>query len=438
MIGVNPPGNYLWDAKTTGQQIGRYAALCTKDASCRSRTPDLAASIHSAYQHIPARFWFLPIKKGNVRAAGFFGLMNATADGAGPLAGPRTIDTLLSAANGDGSGAWFFSLMAQMAFPSAQVWGDVAAVGRSDAASARRFFATGADRGSVIGSPGTDLIWAGGRLLDAWPANPDENEYTRVQNSNVETLLIGGALDFATPPQNARRELLPHLPNGHEVVLGNLGHTDDFWAYESAASKRLVNTFFDSGGVDASLYTKNRVDFTPSVSHGTIAKIVVGVMLGFAALAVLSLLLMWRRVHRRGRFGRKASVLLRSVYTVVLGLGGWFAGVTVVLVTFPTVPLDAVLVGVLSIGVPVGLGVYLAWVDRSQPRRFGLTGALAGALVGAWLGFHAGSGLLAVVTTIVGSALGANLALLVLDIVRAPSRVEVAKAPQPVPTTVRA
>jgi len=153
---------------------------------------------------------------------------------------------------------------------------------------------------------------------------------------------------------------------------------------------------------------------------------------------VLSLLLMWRRVHRRGRFGRKASVLLRSVYTVVLGLGGWFAGVTVVLVTFPTVPLDDVLLGVLSIGVPVGLGVYLAWVDRSQPRRFGLTGALAGALVGAWLGFHAGNGLLAVVTTIVGSALGANLALLVLDIVRAPSRVEVAKAPQPVPTTVRA
>ena len=300
--------------------------------------------------------------------------MNATTDGAGPLAGPRTIDTLLSAANGDGSGAWFLSLMAQMAFPSAQVWGDVAAVGRSDAAFARRFFATGADRGSVIGSPGTDLIWAGGRLLDAWPANPDENEYTPRPDSNVETLLIGGALDFATPPQNARRELLPHLPNGHEVVLGNLGHTDDFWAY-SRRDNRLVNTFFDSGRVDTSLYTKNRVDFTPSVSHGAIAKIVVGVMLGFAALAVLSLLLMWRRVHRRGRFGRKASVLLRSVYTVVLGLGGWFAGVIVVLVAFPTVPLDDVLLGVLSIGAPIGLGIYLAWVDRTgRPRRFGFDG----------------------------------------------------------------
>ena len=53
MIGANPPGNFLWDAKTTGEQIERYAALCANDASCRARTPDLAASIHSAYDEIP-------------------------------------------------------------------------------------------------------------------------------------------------------------------------------------------------------------------------------------------------------------------------------------------------------------------------------------------------------------------------------------------------
>src|SRR5205085_1882872 len=118
-----------------------------------------------------------------------------------------------TAARSDGSGAWFLSLLAQLAFPRAQVWGDVAAVARNDAAYARGFFTSHADHGSVIGSPGTDLIWAGVRLLDSWPASPDENEYTRVQDSKVETLLIGGSLDFATPPQNATRELLPHLSN---------------------------------------------------------------------------------------------------------------------------------------------------------------------------------------------------------------------------------
>ncbi len=37
MIGANPPGHFVWDAKTTDEQIRRYAALCAEDASCRSR-----------------------------------------------------------------------------------------------------------------------------------------------------------------------------------------------------------------------------------------------------------------------------------------------------------------------------------------------------------------------------------------------------------------
>ncbi len=71
-----------------------------------------------------------------------------------------------------------------------------------------------------------------------------------MRDSNVETLLIGGNLDFATPPQWATRELLPHLPNGHEVVLRDLGHSDDFWTYQPEASSRLINTFLASGRVD--------------------------------------------------------------------------------------------------------------------------------------------------------------------------------------------
>jgi pimeloyl-ACP methyl ester carboxylesterase len=422
MLGVNPPGNYLWDARTTGEQIRRYAALCAKDTSCRSRTPDLAASLHAGYEHIPGHWWFLPIKQGNVQVSAFFGLINATTDGAGPLAGPRTIDTLLAANRGDGSGAWLLSVMGQLLFPRKQLWGDVAAVGRSDAAYAGRFFAADADRGSVIGSPGTDLIWAGGRLLDSWPASPDENEYSHVRDSKVETLLIGGNLDFATPPQNATRQLLPHLPNGHQVVLRDLGHTDDLWAYQPAASKRLINTFFDSGRVDTSLYTRNSVDFTPTFSQGRVAEIVLGVMVLFAALTVLSLLWMALRVRWRGPFGPKASGTLRSLFALLLGLGGWFLGALIVLTALPTVPLTDELLGALSIGVPIGLGVYLAWVNRDWNAKTKATGFAAGAgsaLVGAWLGFNVTSaafGLLAPLLAIVGATVGANLILLALDV----------------------
>jgi pimeloyl-ACP methyl ester carboxylesterase len=422
MIGVNPPGNFLWDARTTGEQIERYAALCRKDASCRSRTPDLAASIHSAYAHMPDHWWFLPIRKGNVRLGAFWGLMHATTDGAGPLNTPWTIDTLLDADEGDGSGAWLLSLMTRAIFPRVQVWGDVAAFARADAVHARRFFATHADRGSVIGSPGSDFLTARGRLFDSWPASPDESQYTRVQDSNVETLLIGGRLDFATPPQNGTRELLPHLSKGREVVLPDIGHTDDFWTYQTPASNRLINTYFDSGRVDTSLYTRTPIDFTPALGHGSIAEIVLGVMLALAALTVLSLVLMALRVRWRGPFGRKSSVVLRAVYPLVLGLGGLFLGVLIVLTTNAGLALTNELVTALSVGLPIGLGVYLAWVNResSTPANTGFAAAAAGALIGAWLGFNvtsAGFGFLAPFVAIVGATVGANLALLALDIV---------------------
>ena len=422
MIGVNPPGHFLWDAKTTGEQVERYAALCANDASCRRRTPDLAASIHSAYAHIPGHWWFLPIRKGNVQLGGFYGLMHATTDGAGPLAGPWTIDMLLAADEGDGSGAWLMSLQTQAIFPRVQVWGDVAAVGRSDAVHARRFFATHADRGSVVGSPGTDFLMAGGGIYDSWPASPDENQYTRVEDSNVETLLIGGALDFATPPQNATRELLPHLSKGQEVVLPDIGHSDDFWTYQTAASSRLINTYLDSGRVDTSLYVRTPVDFTPALSTGSIAKIVLAAMLTLAVLTVLSLVYMALRVRWRGPFGRKSSVVLRAVYPLVLGLGGFLLGLLIVLTTNAGVALNDELVVALSVGLPIGLGVYLAWANRESatPMNTGLAVAAGGALIGAWLGFNvtsAGFGYLAPFVAIVGATVGANVALLALDIV---------------------
>jgi hypothetical protein len=317
-----------------------------------------------------------------------------------------------------------------MAFPEAFTWGELAAMGRADTLAAKRYFAQGPHRSdSILGNPGTEFLYAGGGLIDAWPAQPDENEYANVRDSNVETLLVGGTLDVATPPVKAATQLLPHLPNGHQVVLPGLGHTTSFWGYEPEAQTRLLNTFFDTGRVDASRYTPAKVDFTPEVTHTALGKGFAATMLALPVVVLLSLLVLWRRSRKRGRIGRTSSALLRSIYTLVLGLGGWFGGVIVALVAFPSLPLDDLLLAVVSIGVPIGLGIYLAWVDRSRSRRFGLTGSLAGALAGAWLGYHAGTGLLAVVTTIVGAALGANLVLILVDVVRRPA-VELADAPQ--------
>ena len=128
---------------------------------------------------------------------------------------------------------------------------------------------------------------------------------------------------------------------------------------------------------------------------------------------------MWRRVCNRGRFGRTASAVLRSVYPIVLGLGGWFIGAMIVMTTMPTVPLDSEVLAGLSVGLPIGLGVYLAWVHRewsASTKAVGFAAAVGGALVGAWLGFNATAGVLALITTVVGASVGGNLTVLALDI----------------------
>jgi pimeloyl-ACP methyl ester carboxylesterase len=418
MIGANPPGHFVYNPKTTDEQLRHYAALCAHDAACHKRTGDLVATFRTT--HVPDRWGFLPIKKGNVRIASFFGLMDSTS-AADPISGPSTVNSWIAASKGDPSGFWLQSTLAAMTFPESFVWGDVAAVGRSDARAAERYFASPTARGSILGNPSSDFLWGGGRLTGSWPANPDENEYGSVQNSSVPTLVIGGSVDFDTPPQNATKELLPDLPNGHQVVLPGLGHTSDFWAYQPPASSRLINTYLDSGRVDESLYKFRPVDFSPASSQTKIAKIILASLVGLGALAALSLLWLPLRVHRRGGFGRKGSASLRSLYPIVLGLGGWFLGVLTVLTASLRVPLDDQLLALISIALPIGLGIYWGWVHSAwSPRRktAGFAGAVAGALIGGLLGFHATAGILAVVTTIVGATAGANLILLVLDIAR--------------------
>jgi pimeloyl-ACP methyl ester carboxylesterase len=417
MIGVNPPGHFLWDAHTTDEQIDRYTELCAKDAGCSTRTADLATSMRRTGANMPDRWLFLPIKQGNVRVESFVALMESTSLMA-PLSAPTTLDSWLSAAEGDASGFWFQSLLADLVLPRAFVWGQYAAAARLDAQAARDYFSSGAQEGDSFGYAGSAFALGGGRLTE-WPAAADEDAYDRVRTSKVETLLIGGELDTSTPPQVATNELLPYLPNGHQVVLPALGHSASFFAEQPEAGSHLINTFVATGRVDDSLYTPQTVDFTPGVTLTALAKGIAGTMVGLALLTVLSLLWMARRVHRRGRFGRTSGTLLRSLYPIVLGLGGWFLGALIVMTTMPGVPLDAELLVALSVGVPIGLGIYLARVNRdwsSKTKATAFAAAAAGALAGAWLGSHATEGLVAVLTAIVGAAAGGNLILLALDI----------------------
>jgi pimeloyl-ACP methyl ester carboxylesterase len=432
MVGVNPPGNFIYSGAEIDQGIEHYSALCAQQPACRARTKNLAASVQHTAAHMPSSWYSLPIKPGNVLVGTFLGLTEATGS---PLTGPMTLNSWISAAQGDPSGLWFLSAMANLVLPQSFVWGEFASIGLADADPVERYFSSGADRGSIIGNPLGEFLWGAGGMAHAWPANPGENQYTSVQNSNVPTLLIGGTLDFETPAQNATKELLPHLSNGHQVILSGLGHVDDFDAYEPSASTQLLTTFYATGQVDTSRYTPNKVSFATSDTQPAIAKKILATMVGVALVAVIWLVVLAIRIRRRGGTGRKTGAWIRSAGPIVFGLGGWCLGALLVLRfwLWPSGPLDDQLLAVVSIAVPIWLGVYAGWVRTDTPKAMrakGIGAAGVGAVVGAVLGFNVTSGGIALITTIIGAAAVSNLSMLVLDIwtERAASRGTVAPA----------
>jgi hypothetical protein len=185
--------------------------------------------------------------------------------------------------------------------PTLWTWGEALSL----AASAQDYYDPARDYRSefeaphtVLGSPVSLMLWSMGA---AWPTHPIPQEYLQVQSTDVETLLIGGSIDFAVPPQFATDELLPYLGNGEQVILQDLGHTSSFWNSQPEARAHMLNAFFDTGQVDASLYTYQPLDFDVGLGWPALAKLSVAIPV---LIAVLVVAVVWffvgRRRKRRG------------------------------------------------------------------------------------------------------------------------------------------
>ena len=119
---------------------------------------------------------------------------------------------------------------------------------------------------SVLGSPLSLLFFTAD-----WPTERIPSELRQVQQSDVETLLIGGTVDFATPVEYATDELLPFLTNGQQVILKEFGHSDDLFNLQPEAMELLLTSFYDTGVGDDSLFVDELMDFGTPVSLGLVA-----------------------------------------------------------------------------------------------------------------------------------------------------------------------
>jgi pimeloyl-ACP methyl ester carboxylesterase len=305
MLGVNPPGHFVWDAEVVDAQIEDYARLCAKDPECSTRSDDLAASMRRVSEDMPDRWLFFPIDEGAVQLFTHIMLYESIqpSNMPVPLSGPAAVDMWLAAEGGDASGMALLSISRNMFLPNLWAWGE----GLSLAASVDDYYDPARDYRSefeapdtILGSPMSLMLWSMGA---EWPTHPVPQEYLQVQPTDVETLLISGSIDFSTPPQFATEELLPYLSNGEQVILKDFGHTGSFWSSQPEARVHMLNTFFDTGQVDASLYTYQPLDFDVGLGWPALAKLLVTIPVLIVVIVVAVVWFIARRV-RRSRVGR--------------------------------------------------------------------------------------------------------------------------------------
>lgn len=292
MIGVNPPGHFVWYADIVDDQIRHYSDLCQQDSVCSARTDDLAETMFRVSHAMPESWLFFPIKRGNVLAATFMMLYHTTT-------APKVFDAWLRADEGDYSGLAVLSLMIDLMLSRIPYLGDSAAKATSADYRLEPDFdlleAT-VPPDSIIGASVSILGWAAAL---GWPVHTIPDEYLRVQPSDTETLLISGSIDFSTPARTATGKLLPHLSRGEQIILSEFGHTGDIWNLQPAATLLLLASYFETGKADDSLFEPNVVDFEVRLGYPEMIKLGLSATVLVAATVFGLIYYLWRRRRRR-------------------------------------------------------------------------------------------------------------------------------------------
>lgn len=288
MVSVNPPGRFVWEAEMIDAQLRQYADLYAQDET-RQRTPDLAETIRQVNANMPDHWLFFPINPGKVKATTFVLLFHRQT-------AAQVFDAYLAAAEGDASGLALMSLAYDFVFPQMFVWGDLLAKGYSADFEAQRDYSQLAAPDGIMGSPIAQLTWPGAA---GWETAVIPEIYRQAQPSDVETLLISGSVDFATPSRYATEELLPYLTNGRQIILAEMGHVSDVMTLQPEAAAHLLATFYDTGDVDDSLFQYMPMSFAVKMSFPQIAKMIVGAIGLIIPATAVGLWLLARRIRKK-------------------------------------------------------------------------------------------------------------------------------------------
>ena len=264
LTGVNPPGHCYFDPATSDSLLSVWCDLWKKDPKCLSKSQDILLTMREIMNNLPESWMGLPLVTDQIRIGMFTSLYSVNS-------AAQVFDAFLAAEKGDYSGIAYLSFSFEMIKQAPLNWGEAAAKAWSaDFDIKRDYFNDSMPEGCLLGSPVSKFQWS---ILtpETWPMKLVAKEYRQLRRSDVETLLISGNLDIATPASNGKK-LLRYLPNGHHIILKNRGHIGDIFSLQPDAYQYLIEQFLLTGQVDTSMFEYQPVNFEPKETFQDMAK----------------------------------------------------------------------------------------------------------------------------------------------------------------------
>ena len=288
-ISVNTPGYFIGDRYVLDKMIRRMSELCAADASCSSRTSDLARTMYEVNRNMPGRWLFFRIDPDTVRLGVHYQFLNNANM-------PAVFEAYLAAAEGDYSGMAMANLLTRILTPIDQfVYGDTFSKG----GTAEMNDYGGIDSinlgDSIMGMPMSEWGWP---MATSWPVELIPEDLRELQGTDVEMLLVNGTLDFATPP-DSMQAATPYFHKAQMVLLPEFSHNYDVMELQPEAFERLTTSFYDTGVGDDSLFVYQSLSFEPGMRLTVMAKVLAAVVVVLPALLILIAVLVVRRVRRR-------------------------------------------------------------------------------------------------------------------------------------------
>lgn len=262
MVGANPPGRFLWEPKKIDDQLSVYDSLYSEFG--KRKNISLTKTMKTVLENLPNRWSIFKLDAGKIKTASFAMLYHRESSA-------LAFDAFIKASEDDFSGLYMLQRVYDFVIPSMMTWGDFFAKGLSaDFDSSVNYKNILSDSSTIMGSPLSYLIWRSEPKI--FSVRSISKELRVARDSNTETLIVSGNLDFSTPAEYAAEELLPKLKNGKQIVLKDLGHVDDLMNRQPEAFSHLLNEYFGKGIADDSKFVYQPMDFNPPVDLSFWAK----------------------------------------------------------------------------------------------------------------------------------------------------------------------